>query len=83
MFQSLPIPLIISSLLIVMLFVYQRAGLEHVLVLMMISSLGLCFLVMANRMELSNRIDHDTLASKEYDRVQPNYNQTKVYNLLL
>ena len=55
-----------------------RAGLEHVLVLMMISSLGLCGLVMANMMELSSRMDHDTLASKEYDRVQPNYNQTKV-----
>ena len=55
MFQSLPIPLMISSLLIVMLFVYQRAGLEHVLVLMMISSVGLCVLVMANMMELSNR----------------------------
>ena len=60
-----------------MLFVYQRAGLEHVLVLMMISSLGMCVLVMANMLELSNRIDHETLAGKEYDRVQPNYNQTK------
>ena len=45
---------------------------------MMVSSIGLCFLVMANMMELSDRIDYETLASKEYDRVQPNYNQTKV-----
>ena len=44
----------------------------------MVSSLGLCGLVMANMRELSSRIDHENLASKEYDRVQPNYNQTKV-----
>ena len=55
-----------------------RGGMEPVMVLMMISSLGLCVLVMANMTELSRRIDYETLANKEYDRVQPNYNQTKV-----
>ena len=55
-----------------------RGGLEQVMVLMMISGMGLCLLVMANMMELSNRIDYESLASREYDRVQPNYNQTKV-----
>ena len=48
------------------------------MVLMMISSMGLCLLVLANMMELSDRIDYESLAGREYDRVQPNYNQTKV-----
>merc|ERR1711936_1529648 len=78
MFQSLPIPLVISFLLILMLFLYNRGGLEQVMVLMMISGMGLCLLVMANMMELSNRIDYESLASREYDRVHPNYNQTKI-----
>ena len=55
-----------------------RGGPEQVMVLMMISSMGLCLLVVANMMELSDRIDYESLASREYDRVRPNYNQTKV-----